>query len=839
MSDPSPITLAADFPLRPGFPVQRLLDAFAELAQRRDDVRLLLTGKRFADSACNVVNFIELNGLDGRIDYRPYYYHHDAPDLRRMDVRRIPRATPVGQIDSDFLSRLADGRSLPSQGPAPNVLFVTAFHPLKQEGNSTAMRVWLDHLHEAGYCVHLLYYREVEPVVGEAMREASRRRFDHYYEVAVSNALSNTNQPPLNVDVDDWCGPELLDAVGAICDQYEISDCIVNYAFDSGVFQALPPSTRKVLITHDRFVDRNRALQAQGFKDPAWVSLSRAGEKTACLRADIVVALQHLEAKYFQTLTDGQVEVIEVPPFFPKDYRPPHRYDGRLRIGYFGSTNAVNEQSLVRFIEGWEQRPTLRRDSRILVAGGTSQSLVNYLDQDRLDALGIECLGRFDELADFFAQVDVVINPESGGTGIKIKTLETLAHGCALLSTREGTVGLHSEHACHQVAGIDALLDCVAELAAGPERLEALAAHSREVYDRFWRHSHERLAQLLPPVASSPPQARDPRVSVIVPFTDDAEDLQARLDSIQQQSYPAIELILIDQGIAGRCQSIAAAAVEQASPFSAARVCRHPPDPGPAARHRSAIDTGVEQASGDYLLFLEPYQTLPATAISGLVDAATQHRVALVIGAADDDSDRDHQGTAVIASLEDLSRSGPVLPVRVGGVLLQRRLLTDHALWFGDIPDSDLTVMPLLYLLAGRVARIELTVLQHQPPPGGAAARTAGLLPLWQSLDRHIERLALQGLRADIAVQFLLRLMARLQRQQQGLPLQALYQLLEPTQGLIEQASAARRQEFAQQMPALLADIGDQATYRRFAALDSRRVLLDYYQSQLSAGERQ
>jgi len=45
------ITLAADLPLNRFFPVQALLDAFAELATRREDVKLLLTGKRCADSS--------------------------------------------------------------------------------------------------------------------------------------------------------------------------------------------------------------------------------------------------------------------------------------------------------------------------------------------------------------------------------------------------------------------------------------------------------------------------------------------------------------------------------------------------------------------------------------------------------------------------------------------------------------------------------------------------------------------------------------------------------------------------------------------------------------------
>lgn len=38
-------------------------------------------------------------------------------------------------------------------------------------------------------------------------------------------------------------------------------------------------------------------------------------------------------------------------------------------------------------------------------------------------------MGRVDNPSDFYANGDVVINPTSQGTGLKIKTLEAIAHG--------------------------------------------------------------------------------------------------------------------------------------------------------------------------------------------------------------------------------------------------------------------------------------------------------------------------------------------------------------------------------------------------------------------------
>lgn len=836
------ITLAADFPLHPPFPVQRLLDAFAELADRRDDVHLLLTGKRFADSACNVINFAEQHGLEQRIDYRPYYQHRDAPDLRRMAVHRIPRATPPERIDSHFLEQLCAASPPPT--PPPEVLFVTAFHPLKQEGNSAAMRVWIEHLKRAGYVVHLLYYREAAPLPSDAMRSEMQRQVDHYYEVAVESPLANINQPPLNVDLDDWCGPELLTAVDAVCDHFEIADCIVNYAFDSGVFLALPPSTRRILLTHDRFADRNRTLQAQGFRDPAWVSLTSDGEKRACQRADLVVALQHHEAEYFADLTDRQVEVAEVPPFFAKDYQPPRRYDGRLRIGYFGSPNALNEQSLARFIDRWERRPELVARSRILVAGGASKSLGSYIDPARIEALGIELLGRFDQLGDFLAKVDLVINPESGGTGIKIKTLETLAHGCPLLSTRQGMVGLHSDLPGHQAGDLDALLDRVAELADAPQQLATLAAHGCSVYDDFWQRSHRRLAALFPPVDPSTAVARQ-RVTIIIPFTDDADDLQARLDSTSGQDYPAIERLLVDLG-RDRIEHRAHLETDPPDdPRAARQVAEAATRPGQAVASRlagpadadgvaaSPFDQAVQQASGDYLLFLPAGQRLLPAAVAALVDAATLHRVTLVIGAEQGTAATDRaplvQAQQALQDADDRS-----LPVRFAGLLIHRRLFAGRPIALTTTAGGELAAVPLLFLLAGRVACIDRPVFEQRPTP---PSRLEPCDPpaLWRTLDANIERLELQRFRGDLAAQFLRQLLARPGAQPGRRCSAALLPLLEALQTAISQASAPARRNYAQQLLAITADSADRDTARRLASLDSRRLLLDHYREQLSA----
>ncbi len=54
----------------------------------------------------------------------------------------------------------------------------------------------------------------------------------------------------------------------------------------------------------------------------------------------------------------------------------------------------------------------------------------------------VDLLGRVEDVADFYRQCVCTVNPMRGGTGLKIKTLESLAHGCSVLTSPSGAEGL-------------------------------------------------------------------------------------------------------------------------------------------------------------------------------------------------------------------------------------------------------------------------------------------------------------------------------------------------------------------------------------------------------------
>jgi hypothetical protein len=251
---------------------------------------------------------------------------------------------PAADLTPDALHARLDGKF---HGEAKTALFFAPFHPGKYEGNSRLMRHWLDYLRSAAYRVHVIYYSIDLNHTTSEMRERARSDYDLYLEVEVKSRLVGKNKNGRNVHVDDWCGEEAVKAVAELTSRYEYDVAIVNYPFMTAVFDGVCAYTRKILLTHDRFSNRNRRMISQGYSDASWVSIDEQGEHTACRRADVVVALQSDEAEYFRQISNDPSAVRVIPPIFPLSDTPHvYRQSGeKLRIGYFGSSNWVNEQT--------------------------------------------------------------------------------------------------------------------------------------------------------------------------------------------------------------------------------------------------------------------------------------------------------------------------------------------------------------------------------------------------------------------------------------------------------------------------------------------------------------
>ncbi|MCX5713256.1 MAG: glycosyltransferase family 4 protein, partial [Candidatus Omnitrophica bacterium] len=110
---------------------------------------------------------------------------------------------------------------------------------------------------------------------------------------------------------------------------------------------------------------------------------------------------------------------------------------GKNIILIVASGNPLNIFSVNKFIkEIWPKIQKRIPDARLRIAGPICKVLLCGVHA------GVELVGYVENIADEYSNALVVVNPVVAGTGLKIKSLEALAYGKALLSTPAGVEGL-------------------------------------------------------------------------------------------------------------------------------------------------------------------------------------------------------------------------------------------------------------------------------------------------------------------------------------------------------------------------------------------------------------
>jgi chlorobactene glucosyltransferase len=95
------------------------------------------------------------------------------------------------------------------------------------------------------------------------------------------------------------------------------------------------------------------------------------------------------------------------------------------------------------------------------------------------------------------------------------------------------------------------------------------------------------------------PRANAPLVSVIIPARNEAEDLGACLDGLLTQTYPALEITVVDGGSTDGTSAVAKARAPRVS------LLEEPPLPPGWVGKSWACWNGAQQARGKYLLFTD------------------------------------------------------------------------------------------------------------------------------------------------------------------------------------------------------------------------------------------
>ena len=242
--------------------------------------------------------------------------------------------------------------------------------------------------------------------------------------------------------------------------------------------QCLYPSAKSLLDAHDVLSSRAAAFAQNGYLH--WVSISRDEEAYLLEQYDAVIGISQQDCTIFRSMVKnpdillaGHPTHIQVPSLrLVRDPSQP------LSILFLASNGYANLDALEILLYNIMPAVVSKVEKRfsLLVAG----SICNDKNARRMvKASSLDCLqsiGIVSDLDKLYQRIDLVSNPVRFGGGLKIKNIEALAAGCALVTTDEGSKGLPVTDPPCFICANDPIdhANALVDLISNPDQLEAL-----------------------------------------------------------------------------------------------------------------------------------------------------------------------------------------------------------------------------------------------------------------------------------------------------------------------------------------------------------------------------
>lgn len=235
-------------------------------------------------------------------------------------------------------------------------------------------------------------------------------------------------------DIDRWCWPGTRQTVRRLVRRGTPLAVITEYAVLSKCLEEVPASTLKIIDTIEVFFRDRARGQLEDLRVP--VVCTPESEARALARADVLVGIQRNDTAALQGLFPHK-RVITVGHSYARPGLPP-RNPVAGRVLYVGSSNPYNVHGLRQFLaRAW---PRIRAGMPLahLRVVGSGPRIAEMEDQH------VAHVGRVSDeaLRGEYERAHVVINPQTAGTGLKIKCVEALTSGCPLVVNPAGADGL-------------------------------------------------------------------------------------------------------------------------------------------------------------------------------------------------------------------------------------------------------------------------------------------------------------------------------------------------------------------------------------------------------------
>jgi len=234
--------------------------------------------------------------------------------------------------------------------------------------------------------------------------------------------------------IDRWCWPETCTVVRRTVRELVPVAVIAEYALLSKSFAGLPTSTLKVIDTVEVFFRNLERFKVDGLTAP--FVCSPESEKEALGRADLLIGIQQNETRALMELFPDK-QVITVGHSYTQ-VGERVRNPSRGVVLYVGSSNPFNTHGLRQFLtHAWPVVVSQFPLAQLRVVGSCPR--IEGVDSPR-----VVYTGRVSDegLRNEYRTAHVAINPQMAGTGLKIKCVEALTAGCAIVMNRAGADGI-------------------------------------------------------------------------------------------------------------------------------------------------------------------------------------------------------------------------------------------------------------------------------------------------------------------------------------------------------------------------------------------------------------
>ncbi len=318
------------------------------------------------------------------------------------------------------------------------IISPTPTHP-QNAGNRIRIYNMVSFLISQGHEVFFLYSNQ------EDCDEDGMRHFwgDRYFQVKYKKPKPTEKQlyykkikTRLNkhyqyyTNVDDQYNLLLDQEIQKVAGKISFDIVMVEYIFLSKAFLNFDKKVLKVIDTHDVMTNRHKLFLREG-KKPIWYSTTKCQERKGIKRADVIIAIQEHEKQHFSRLANRKIvnvgHVVKLEP--PVSDIP------RKKLLFVGSNNPSNLYGINDFLSDiFNSLREKYHDLELIIAG----NICDKLD----DHKGVLKLGVVENLDEAYDMADIVINPLTIGTGLKIKMIEALGYSKAVLSTDVGAEGL-------------------------------------------------------------------------------------------------------------------------------------------------------------------------------------------------------------------------------------------------------------------------------------------------------------------------------------------------------------------------------------------------------------